>query len=489
MSAAPEPSAASARATPAIDHPDIRPPRNEAWQGSGAMARKFQSNLLLPLLDVTVFLGCFAILFALRTGKPTFAGLEWERSIPALAYFGAIALTVWVMGGYRPPAGFRRLSFAAEFFLAVAIGSLAGLMLVYVILSRSPLMFTESRSVYAFSSVFFLPIGLYFRILLSRKVDRTNLSHPYLVVGDSAALGEFAEAYAKLPLANPLVYLPINGAEAPGGRVGVDELDRRDLALHYDAVVVSSPFSELPAAVLERLVQIHFRVIPVMNLSGFYSMHWRQVPLANLDLAWALEQDFSLAERSYYRYLKGLFDRLAALSGLALLWPLMLVIALLVKLEDRGPVFFRQPRVGRGRRIFSILKFRTMQAEGGGARYTAVNDPRVTRMGRFLRRTRLDELPQLVNILRGEMSLIGPRAEWSVLVEEYEKKIPAYHLRHLVKPGLTGWAQLNFPYGSSLEDAMHKLAYDLYYLKYYSPILDLEIVLKTLLSMVSFRGR
>lgn len=467
----------------------------DAWfRSRGLTDSRIETNVLLPVFDFLVFIGCFATFFALRTGQATAVGLEWERLIPAFAYFCAIFVTVWVMGGYRAPAGFRRLSFAAEYFLAIAIGSLVGLFVVYAILTRSPLVLTESRSAYLLSSVAFAPVGLWFRILLARKTATTDQDHPYLVIGNGDSIEEFARAYLKLPLENPLVFLPTElkrplEMEEFGRWADPTELHRSDLPLAYQAVVVCSPFSELPPAILERLVEVHFRLIPVINLAGFYSLHWRQVPLANLDLAWALEQDFSLAERSYYRYLKGLFDRLSAIAGILCLWPLMLLIGLIVKLQDGGPVFFCQPRVGRGRRTFTIYKFRTMQSSGDGSRYTAKNDPRVTPFGRLLRLTRLDELPQLLNILKGEMSLIGPRAEWTILVEEYERKIPAYHLRHMVKPGLTGWAQLNYPYGASLEDAAKKLAYDLYYLKYYSPILDVEIILKTLLSLVSFRGR
>jgi len=127
-------------------------------------------------------------------------------------------------------------------------------------------------------------------------------------------------------------------------------------------------------------------------------------------------------------------------------------------------------------------------AEAGPA-YTCGGDPRVTRVGRILRKLRIDELPQLFNVLSGDMSLIGPRPEWERLVSVYEKEIPFYHLRHLVKPGITGWAQLNFPYGESLKDAMEKLRFDLYYIRFYSPVLDLEIVLKTVLHILSVRGR
>ncbi len=138
---------------------------------------------------------------------------------------------------------------------------------------------------------------------------------------------------------------------------------------------------------------------------------------------------------------------------------------------------------------FSILKLRTMRAQPGGDRYTRPGDSRITAVGRFLRASRLDEVPQLWNVLIGQMSLIGPRAEWDELVRDYEAKIPCYHFRHLVKPGITGWAQINYPYGAGIEDTLRKLEYDLYYIRHFSFTLDASIVLKTIHVMLFGKGR
>ena len=188
--------------------------------------------------------------------------------------------------------------------------------------------------------------------------------------------------------------------------------------------------------------------------------------------------------------MKRTFDLVLSLAGLALLLPLLLAVALWVKFDSHGPVLFRQERVGRRGRRFRIFKFRTMRegSERGGD-LTRDNDARITRVGRFLRRFSVDELPQLINVLRGEMSLVGPRPERPEFVEDLQKNIPFYFIRHVVKPGITGWAQVNFRYGSSKEDAMEKLRFDLYYIRFYSPVLDLEIVLKTVLHVLSVRGR
>jgi sugar transferase (PEP-CTERM system associated) len=198
---------------------------------------------------------------------------------------------------------------------------------------------------------------------------------------------------------------------------------------------------------------------------------------------------FLLLHHRMYRRIKRITDVACAGIGLVLASPLLVVAALLVAVESPGPVFFRQTRVGQNERLFSAFKFRTMKWSGETkSPYTAKNDPRVTLIGRVLRFLRIDEIPQMWNVLKGEMSFIGPRAEWDILVMEYLEKIPYYSLRHVVKPGITGWAQVNYPYGSSVEDAYRKLEYDLYYVKNMSFALDLRILLKTVSVVIFGKG-
>ncbi len=182
-----------------------------------------------------------------------------------------------------------------------------------------------------------------------------------------------------------------------------------------------------------------------------------------------------------YRRLRRLFDIVASLAGMALASPLMILTAIAIRLESRGPVIYLQERVGLHGRTFRILKFRSMRsdAETHGPVWAGENDPRVTRVGRIIRKLRIDETPQFFNILRGEMSLIGPRPERPQFVQQLEELIPYYSERHLVKPGLTGWAQVCYPYGASFEDAREKHQYDLYYIKNQSPLLDAIILLET----------
>ena len=196
---------------------------------------------------------------------------------------------------------------------------------------------------------------------------------------------------------------------------------------------------------------------------------------------------FLILHHRMFRRVKRLTDIVFAAVGLFLAYPIVLIAAVLIKLESKGPVYFRQTRIGQNERPFIALKLRTMvdSGENAGSLYTTLKDPRVTRCGRVFRFLRIDEIPQMWNVLKGDMSFIGPRAEWDLLVKEYKDKIPYYSIRHVVKPGITGWAQVNYPHGASLGDASRKLEYDLYYIKNMSVGLDLKILIKTI-SVVLF---
>jgi exopolysaccharide biosynthesis polyprenyl glycosylphosphotransferase len=187
--------------------------------------------------------------------------------------------------------------------------------------------------------------------------------------------------------------------------------------------------------------------------------------------------------------LKRALDITVSLVVLIVTLPIQLLTACLIKLESPGPIFYHQERVGRYGRVFSILKFRSMRVDAetdGEPRWATEQDPRITRVGAIIRKLRIDELPQLINVLRGDMSFVGPRPERPLFVEQLSKDIPYYAERHWIRPGITGWAQVNYPYGASLEEARHKLSYDLYYLKNVSIFLDFLILLQTL-PVVLFR--
>jgi exopolysaccharide biosynthesis polyprenyl glycosylphosphotransferase len=187
---------------------------------------------------------------------------------------------------------------------------------------------------------------------------------------------------------------------------------------------------------------------------------------------------------------KRCIDILLSLILAVLCAPVMAGAALIIRMESPGPVFYKQERVGKARHLFQVIKFRSMveDAEKDGAVWASTNDSRVTRFGSFMRKTRIDELPQLFNVLKGEMSLVGPRPERPVFVERLKEAIPFYDIRHAVRPGVTGWAQVCYPYGASEEDALRKLEYDLYYIKHMSVPLDLLVIFRTVKTVLFAKG-
>jgi sugar transferase (PEP-CTERM system associated) len=188
---------------------------------------------------------------------------------------------------------------------------------------------------------------------------------------------------------------------------------------------------------------------------------------------------------------KRIFDIIFSLIGLVLSLPIMAVVAAAIRLESRGPVIYKQSRVGLGGRCFNVLKFRSMRADAeakSGAQWAQSDDPRITLVGRYIRKFRLDELPQFINVIRGDMSFVGPRPERPVFVDMLRKEISYYDERHSVRPGLTGWAQVQYPYGASIEDAFRKLEYDLFYLKNMSLSFDVAIIFQTIRTVCTGHG-
>lgn len=225
------------------------------------------------------------------------------------------------------------------------------------------------------------------------------------------------------------------------------------------------------------------------NYPDFYELLTGKIPVEEIDQNWFLE-NLNEGNKNYFDFLKKLLDFLGALIVFIISLPFWPIIAGIIKLESSGPVFFRQKRLGKNEKTFIIIKFRTMREENNDHSLTTESDKRITRFGSFLRKTRLDELPQVLNILKGEMSFIGPRPERPEIVKELERQIPFYKVRLLIKPGLTGWDQISGTYHSpSIEDSLEKLQYDLYYLRHRSIYLDLAIILKTLATVMSSGGR
>jgi sugar transferase (PEP-CTERM system associated) len=232
---------------------------------------------------------------------------------------------------------------------------------------------------------------------------------------------------------------------------------------------------------LKELLECRLKGVKISELPTYIEREYRQVLLESINASWMVLGD-GFSQGLLRSLVKRLFDLIASTALLVLTLPVLLITALCIFLESGSPVFYRQQRVGQGGRVFTIYKLRSMNndAEGDGTPcWATANDERTTRVGRAIRKLRIDELPQIINVFKGEMSFIGPRPERPFFVDQLEKQIPYYSLRHSVKPGITGWSQVRYPYGASIDDSIEKLQYDLYYVKNHCLFLDLIILIDT----------
>ncbi|MBD3645933.1 MAG: exopolysaccharide biosynthesis polyprenyl glycosylphosphotransferase, partial [Pseudomonadales bacterium] len=260
---------------------------------------------------------------------------------------------------------------------------------------------------------------------------------------------------------------------------------------HLTGMSVSAP-AHLPEALVNRLMAIRIGGLRIYRLNDFYEQYLARLPVFHLNQTWlAMAHGFELIHNPIGLRFKRYLDVLISLAGGLLLVPVFIVVAAVILFTMGTPVLYRQQRVGENGRPFTVVKFRTMgaDAEDDGAQFTSEDDPRVTPTGRFLRKFRLDELPQFWNVLKGDMSFIGPRPERPEFIDDLQARIPYYNLRHVVKPGITGWAQVMYGYGDSAEDAVEKLQYDLFYIKNYSLILDISIMVKSMKVILFGTGR
>jgi sugar transferase (PEP-CTERM system associated) len=340
--------------------------------------------------------------------------------------------------------------------------------------------------------------GMLSRVFFMAMARRQWFGRTILVIGSGKRARYLRDILARADRRLTQVYFLTEtylGGTAPADVSGqvVDGLsaasspDELATTLHVDQVVLA--VDDAAGLRFDHLLPWKATGIPVLDFNSFLERETGRVDITWTEPDWLL---YSEGFRFGYldRALKRLLDVLVSASLLLLTLPALLIVAALVVLDDFGPIFYRQERVSYAGRRFWIIKFRTMRvnAEANGATWACENDPRTTRIGRILRRTRVDEIPQLINVLRGDMSLVGPRPERPVFVEDLSQQIRMYHLRHSVKAGLTGWAQINYPYGASVEDAARKLEYDLYYLKHFSLVRDIAIMLQTLRILLFAKG-
>lgn len=454
-------------------------------------------TFLLAFGDVALMYVSLWVTLRLRYGNEYDPTLWAQHFWPFTAVFAAWLVVFTVGGLYDLRANFGRMLMASRLSGTLAVSGVIAATYFYLGYGRFFTIRPQIVLVMMLAAVWVLL--LVWRVILLAIFRSRQLSRRVLFVGRNHIITELVSELKARPQLGfaPVAWVWLDGngnaTNAPPVRISLyrDVADLRAICQRHRVDLVVSGISPRHHAVLlqELIACLRLRV-DFSDLSGFYERITGKVPVDAIEQIWFLENLQEGAKRPY-EIVKWMADLLLSSALLLASLPLMPILYLLVKSTSPGPFLFTQVRVGQSGRQFSAMKIRTMfaDAEKHGPQWATPRDARVTSVGNMLRKFRLDEIPQLINVLRGEMSLIGPRPERPEFIAELKKNIPFYEERLLVKPGLTGWAQVNFPYGASVQDAMEKLQYDLFYIKNRTLGLDLSIALRTIGTMLSRSGR
>jgi sugar transferase (PEP-CTERM system associated) len=437
--------------------------------------------LLLGLLDLALLVAAGEMAWQLRASQIAMdPGPMRNRWLPLVGSAMIVWLAMISVGVYGPLA-LRSLRFAgARLLVAISLGIIALVVIDFMVPGQT---FWRSTLLYAMGfSVLVLVLD---RLLLNSFLGSSSFRRRVLVLGAGDRAQRLRELGDRPESGFAIVsYIAMSEPE----RV-VEEAIPREAIHDLGRLVENLGVSEVVLALQERrnslplkdLLRIKTKGVHVNDFSSFLERETGRVDLDTVNPSWLIFSDGFSSGRMLSSAMKRVFDIIASLVLLLLTFPVIALFALIVKMDSKGPAFFRQERVGLYGETFHLVKLRSMRtdAEKDGAKWASENDPRITRIGRFIRKVRIDELPQTWCVLMGHMSFVGPRPEVPQFVDDLQEDIPFYGERHMVKPGITGWAQINFPYGASIEDSRKKLEYDLYYAKNYTPFLDLVILLQT----------
>jgi len=421
-------------------------------------------QLILFVGDVGVFYLSLGLTLLIRYGIPN-AHLDAHLG-PFSIICGIWIILFYSIGLYDIHNLKNSLIFLRQYTIAIFSGTVAAIILFYIVpyFSISP-----KRTLLLFVGIYIL-LGLVWRWVFNQIIRAPHRS--VTIIGSSDESIELADFIRK----NPQTGLFIQGHFAPQDTKAIQE----HLATYHPHVLVcDTAFTE--QSLLTQTYQELFRGTEVIDTTTAYHTIMKKIPLRELDQMWIMTR--ASKHKRVYNLIKTFFDFLCACVFGIIALPFCIIIAGIVRCSSRGPIFYTQTRIGKNEKPFTIYKFRTMRvdAEKNGAQWAlGATDPRATRVGRLLRFMHLDELPQLLNVLKGEVSLVGPRPERPEFVEKLRADIPYYDLRLLVKPGITGWAQVNHRADLSIEDTRKKLQYDIYYLKERSVVFDVLIILKTI---------
>ncbi len=426
-----------------------------------------------------------AALWALR-GSDAYILLNYEYGWPKILGLTLIvAIVSYYFDLYEPTLLFDR----GEIYFRTLLVLGCVCILVSILLYFYPNL-EISHNAFAFSFLLMSVLLLAWRKIFPWILSKSMFRERVYILG----AGEYAESIAQIvrhrrDLGMDVVgcqYSLSDGTIAETASEAVQSMLRMNTPVHRVIIAMQDHRDALPT---EDLLVLRFQGVVLEESGAFLERLYGKIPLSGLR-----PSDFLYVEgfrvRPSQQFTRRVVSTIAAAIGLLLFAPFFPLVVLLVRLSSPGPIFFHQVRVGEGGKNFNVYKFRTMRtdAETKGAQWASKNDPRVTKLGGFMRKTRLDEVPQLWNVLRGEMGFVGPRPERPEFVPWLAEQLPFYNLRHMIRPGLTGWAQVRYGYGATLEETQEKLEYDLYYLKHASVGLDLLIMFETIKIILHRRG-
>jgi exopolysaccharide biosynthesis polyprenyl glycosylphosphotransferase len=423
--------------------------------------------------DIIIFYFSLILTLWIRYGAGLYSNL-FDHHIGPFSLILVIWILVFYIAGIYDLKNLKNdLEFEKKFWYALLFN--AGISAVFFYLNTS-ISIAPKTNLFIFL-IIFGGIGYFYRQIINSFLSKNEPVTRILMVGDNRTAQEINQ-YLKdnTQLGYEIKFWMKDGLKDKE----FEHLFQIIIANKINTIVVPAHIKKdfVSASLIYKTL---LAGIDIMDLSALYELVFKKVPLAELEEVWFLEN--LTKKHRIYEYLVGPIEYIFALIMFVVLLPLLFLIAISVKLTSEGAAIFKQKRVGRNGQEFTIYKFRTMRidAEKNGPQWANYfNDDRATSIGKFLRSTHLDELPQLINIVKGELYFIGPRPERPEFVAELKKEIPYYELRHLTKPGVTGWAQINFRYGATIEEAYEKTQFDIYYIKNNSPFLDLSILLKTI---------
>ncbi len=439
--------------------------------------------LFLALVDLCLLLVAAETAWVIRANQ---IGMQVDyvgnRIWPLITFAASVQIAAMAVGVYSQES-LQSLRFAiARLIVAVSLGVIFMAVMAFALPGMT---LWRSNSLYAMILSFaYLALS---RLILGSLIGGESFKRRLLVLG----AGKRAQRIKDLEARRGSGFVVVGFIAMDEAKRVIPEAINRSAIYNLADFVVKLGASEVVLALEERrnalplqdLLRIKTTGVHVNDISSFLERETGRVDLDSVNPSWLIFSDGFSSGRRLSGIAKRLFDIAASAVLLALTLPVILLFALLIKLESHGPAFYRQERVGRYGVGFNLLKLRSMRVDAeaeGKAIWAAKNDPRVTRVGKFIRKVRIDELPQTWCVLKGDMSFVGPRPERPEFVSDLEKQLPYFAERHMVKPGITGWAQINYPYGASIEDSRQKLEYDLYYAKNYTPFLDLLILLQTI---------